>query len=182
MFNLVSSLGSAKNIFALGGDQSYRHLRLKPSGTMIMCVAAGDAEEKGRMRLDTQSHVQVMQPHLRLVAPPLHGTSTYTSHSSTSASHTSTSWPCHASHAPPPSRAPCPPRTYAPTQPHDQAVDDILRRPSFKISVAEYKGKPSSETVEFQCETLQEVQAWVRAVEGVLSGLRDKRVGLEAKI
>jgi hypothetical protein len=116
IFKLASNLGNAKNMFTLGGDQSCHHLRLKPSGTMIMCVAAGDAEETGKMRLDAQSRVQ--------------------------------------------------------------AIHESGRRPGFKLSVAEYKGKPSSEMIEFQCETLQEVQAWVRAVEGVLSGLRDKRVGI----
>lgn len=45
------------------------------------------------------------------------------------------------------------------------------RRPGFKLSVAEYKGR-AKETIEFQCETSNEVKIWVRAIEGVISSLR----------
>ena len=40
---------------------TYRHLRLKPSGTMLMCTNAGtDAEERGRLHLDASSSVQIV--------------------------------------------------------------------------------------------------------------------------
>ena len=42
-------------------SSTYRHLRLKPSGAMTMCVAAGsEAEERGRLHLDATSKVQVV--------------------------------------------------------------------------------------------------------------------------
>ena len=40
---------------------TYRHLRLKPLGTMLMCTNAGtDAEERGRLHLDASSSVQIV--------------------------------------------------------------------------------------------------------------------------
>ena len=64
-----------------------------------------------------------------------------------------------------------------PNQTAAQVMDEAAakdRRPGFKLYVAEYKGKPSPEPIEFQCETSRDVQAWVAAIAGVVTGLRER--------
>ena len=65
-----------------------------------------------------------------------------------------------------------------------QVVDDASgsgRRPAFKLWVADYKGKAQREPIEFQCDSAEELQAWVSAIEAVIAALRPGGVNLAAQ-